>query len=214
MIDSINYKFGHSVRGIIETSGNTNGHSYVDLGLPSGTLWATQNVGANKPSDYGLYFQWGDTIGYTAEQVGKDKRFDLDNYKFSIDGKETFSKYGASVLQLEDDAAHVNMGGNWHIPTFDQVYELIHNADYKFTTLDGVGGVVLTSKNDSSKSIFFPAAGGALNGSVIKSGEGVAIWLNRLDSNDSGLCIYADNSGDKGDSLQRYTGLSIRGVIE
>ena len=97
--------------------------------------------------------------------------------------------------------------------TSDQVYELINNADYKFTTLDGVGGVVLTSKNDSSKSIFFPAAGGALNGSVIKSGEGVAIWLNRLISNDSGLCFYADTSGNTKGDLPRYNGLPIRGVI-
>lgn len=204
---------GCPARGVIETNTNTNGYSYVDLGLPSGTLWATMNVGASKLSDYGLYFQWGDTIGYTADQVGKDKRFDWDNYKFSIDGKEIFSKYGAPVLQLEDDAAHVNMGGNWHIPTSDQLYELINNADYKFTTLDGVGGVVLTSKNDSSKSIFFPAAGGALNGSVIKSGEGVAIWLDSFNSNDSGLCFYADTSGNTKGDLPRYNGLPIRGVI-
>lgn len=52
---------------------NNNGYEYVDLGLPSGTLWATCNVGASKPSDYGLYFQWGDTIGYPKDQIGKDK---------------------------------------------------------------------------------------------------------------------------------------------
>ena len=60
---------------------NNNGYDYVDFGLPSGTLWATCNVGASKPSDTGLYFQWGDTKGYTAEQVGKDKQFDWDDYK-------------------------------------------------------------------------------------------------------------------------------------
>lgn len=207
--------FGHSVRGIIETSGNTNGHSYVDLGLPSGTLWATCNVGANKPSEYGLYFQWGDTIGYTADQVGKDKRFDLDNYKFSIDGSySNFSKYGASVLHLEDDAAHVNMGGNWHIPTLYQFAELRYYVDYKFTTLDGVGGVSFTSKNDSSKSIFFPAAGGALNGSIIQSGNGAGIWIKKLYSNDNGCCVYGDTSGNTEGNLPRYNGLPIRGVID
>lgn len=173
------------------------------------------NVGASKPTDYGLYFQWGDTIGYTADQVGKDKQFTWDDYKFSINGSSTnFSKYGVSVLQLEDDAAHVNMGGTWHMPTYGQVDELFENTDFKFTTLDGVGGVTFTSKNDSSKSIFFPAAGKGLNGSIIQSGEGVAIWLDRLVSNDSGLCVYTDTSGDEGSSLQRYTGLPIRGVIE
>lgn len=205
---------GCPARGVIETSGYANGHSYVDLGLPSGTLWATQNVGANKSSDYGLYFQWGDTQGYTAEQVGKDKRFDWDNYKFNIKGSSfEFSKYGTIALELEDDAARANMGVEWHIPTYEQFYELLSNTDYKFTTLDGVGGVALTSKNDSSKSIFIPAAGGALNGSVIKSGEGAAIWLDSLYSNGYGSCISAVSSGDGGIELPRYRGLSVRGVI-
>ena len=194
--------YGLSVRGIIEANGNTNGHSYVDLGLPSGTLWATQNVGASKPSDYGLYFQWGDTSGYTAAQVGKDKQFNLDDYKWST-----------YMLELEDDVAHVNMGRDWHMPTDEQFEELLYFTDYKFTTLDGVGGVVVTSKNDSSKSIFIPATGYALNGSVIKSGEGAATWFNILASNNAGSCIYVDTSGNNRSDLQRYYGLPVRGVI-
>ena len=218
VLDSFWRYIGAPVRGIIETNGDANGHSYVDLGLPSGTLWATMNVGASKPSDAGLYFQWGDTIGYAANQVGTgdgQKEFSLSDYKWSVNGSySNYSKYGLESLQLEDDAAHVNMGGNWHIPTFDQFYELMNNADYKFTTLDGVGGVAFTSKNDSSKSIFIPVAGGALNGSIIKSGEGVAIWLNQLSSNSDGNCICADISGKTENSLQRYTGISVRGVID
>lgn len=205
---------GNSVRGIIETSGDTNGYSYVDLGLPSGTLWATMNVGASKPSDYGQYFQWGDTNGYTAEQVGKDKLFNWDNYKFSINGSSTnFSKYGAPVLQLEDDAAHVNMGGEWHMPTTAQFDELFNSTHFKFTTLDGIEGVSFTSKKDESKSIFIPAAGKALNGSIIQSGNGVGIWINQSPSNDNGFCVYIDSSGDMGTDSQRYYGCSIRGVI-
>lgn len=205
---------GNSVRGIIETSGDTNGYSYVDLGLPSGTLWATMNVGASKPSDYGQYFQWGDTNGYTAEQVGKDKLFNWDNYKFSINGSSTnFSKYGAPVLQLEDDAAHVNMGGDWHMPTLEQIEELFNSTDFKFTTSDGVSGVTFTSKKDESKSIFIPAAGKALNGSIIQSGNGVGIWINQSPSNDNGFCIYTDSSGNGELMLPRYCGISIRGVI-
>ena len=212
--DNIGRSTGMSVRGIIEASGNTNGHSYVDLGLPSGTLWATCNVGANKPSDYGLYFQWGDTSGYTADQVGKDKQFNWNDYKFSINGSSTnFSKYGYTVLQLEDDAAHVNMGGDWHIPTDNQIYELFGGTDYKFTTLDGIGGVSFTSKNDSSKSIFIPATGEALNGSIIQSGNGVGSWSNQLSSNDNGFCFYIDSSEDGRINLPRYCGLSVRGVI-
>ena len=65
---------------------NNNGFEYVDLELPSGTLWAAMNVGASKPSDYGLYFQWGDTSGYTADQVGKGKQFasDWNDYKWGV----------------------------------------------------------------------------------------------------------------------------------
>ena len=94
---------------------NSNGHPYVDLGLPSGTLWATMNVGAKKPTESGLYFQWGDTIGYTKKQISKDKQFIWKNYKYSINGSdENFSKYTTTgdTLELEDDAAHVHMGGS------------------------------------------------------------------------------------------------------
>lgn len=94
---------------------NNNGHDFVDLGLPSGTLWATMNVGASKPSDYGLYFQWGDTQGCTADQIEKEdgkKRFSKDwsDYKFGV--SPNFTKYTTpgATLDLEDDAANVHMG--------------------------------------------------------------------------------------------------------
>lgn len=96
----------------------TNGKDYVDLGLPSGTLWAAMNVGASKASDEGLYFQWGDTVGYTADQVGTGegkKKFasDWSDYKwFSSANGGTLTKYTTTgaTLELEDDAAHANMG--------------------------------------------------------------------------------------------------------
>ena len=109
-------------------------YDYVDFGLPSGTKWATKNVGARKPSDAGFYFQWGDIKGYTANQVGTGegkKKFadDWSDYKWnpSGDGK-TFTKYTTTgaALELEDDAAHVYMGGNWHMPTPNQINELIN----------------------------------------------------------------------------------------
>ena len=91
---------------------DANGHAYVDLGLPSGTLWATCNIGASKPSESGLYFQWGDTSGYTKEQVGigeGKKKFasNWSDYKFSINGSSSnFSKYTTigATLELADDA--------------------------------------------------------------------------------------------------------------
>ena len=160
-------------------------YEYVDLGLSSGTKWATMNVGASKSSDYGLYFQWGDTQGYTADQVGKDKQFNWTDYKWnpSGDGK-TFTKYTelGDKLDLEDDAAHVHMGGDWHMPRPDQIEELIGETTTAFTTSDGVSGMTFTAKNGNS--IFIPAAGDALDGKVEYNGSDGNIWscmLNRED---------------------------------
>ena len=125
---------------------NNNEHPYVDLVLPSGTLWATCNVGAKKPSDYGKYFQWGDIIGYSKEQIGKDKQFNLDDYKFSIDGSNlNFSNYtnDGDTLELEDDAAHIIMGGDWHIPTPAQFKELINETTSEWIEQNGVRGKIV-----------------------------------------------------------------------
>lgn len=117
-----------------------NGHEYVDLGLPSGTLWAKMNVGATSETDSGLYFAWGETEGYTASQVGVDKQFAWADYKFnpSGDGK-TFTKYTSSgeTLELIDDAAAVNMGGNWHMPSEAQIEELLACTTHGFIDTTG-----------------------------------------------------------------------------
>ena len=164
---------------------NNNGYDYVDLGLPSGTLWAIMNVGASKPSEYGLYFQWGDTKGYLEEQIGTgegQKKFasDESDYKFGV--YPNFTKYTTkgATLELEDDAAHVYMGGNWHMPTPDQIKELTANTTSTWTTQDGVNGRLFTSKKDASKSIFIPAAGLAWGGLVQNSGDGGYVWSSML----------------------------------
>jgi hypothetical protein len=198
---------------------NNNGFKYVDLGLPSGTLWASQNVGASKPSDFGLYFQWGDTVGYAKDQIGKDKQFSWADYKFSIDGSSSnFSKYTTTgaTLELADDAANVNMGGSWHMPTPDQIRELINTANTTntWTAQDGVNGRLFTSKNNGN-SIFIPAAGYAWGGSLSYSGSFGRVWSSML-------CTY---NADYGQSLEFFSGNvslygsyrcnvhSVRGVI-
>ena len=199
---------------------NNNGYEFVDLGLPSGTLWATKNVGASKPSDSGLYFQWGDTVGYTADQVGTgdgQKKFALDYSDYKWNASEGFSKYNTTgaALELEDDAAHVNMGGSWHMPTPDQFQELIDNTTNTWTTQDGVNGRLFTSKSDHSKSIFFPAAGYAWDGSVRDRGDGGYVWSSMLDADYvGGGQILGFSSGDVYlDYCSRFGGLSVRGVI-
>ena len=200
-------------------------YEYVDLGLPSGTLWATMNVGADKPSDYGLYFQWGDTQGYTADQVGTGdgkKKFSSDwsDYKWNPSGDgETFSKYTTTgaTLDLEDDAAHSNMGGDWHMPTPNQIWELIDTANTtsSWTNKDGVNGRQFTSTKDDSKSIFIPAAGDAWNGLVGGSGIYGGIWSSTVDAyfDDYGKFLYLNPNGGYIDGNGREYGLPVRGVI-
>ena len=200
---------------------NKNGFDYVDLGLPSGTLWATCNVGANKPSEYGLYFQWGDTQGYTAEQVGtgegkKEFALDWSDYKFGV--YPNFTKYTVTgaTLELEDDAAHVNMGGDWHMPTPIQISELLNNTTNTWTTQDGVNGRLFTSKKDGTKSIFIPAAGYAWGGSVQLSGDHGYVWSSMLSTVnvDSGQYLSFGSGDVILGSNGRCFGLSVRGVID
>lgn len=113
----------------------------IDLGLPSGLLWADRNIGAESPEGAGLYFQWGDTVGYKKEQIGERKKglreFDYYDYKFFVEGEDEFdcnmTKYndtdGKQVLDLEDDMVHAMLGENWRTPTMDDFIELIQNTD-------------------------------------------------------------------------------------
>ena len=210
---------------------NNNGYDYVDLGLPSGTLWATYNVGASKLSDYGLYFQWGDTKGYTKEQIGYDegkKKFIYDDYKWYLsgsqyDGSIKFKKYTTTgaTLDLEDDAAHVNMGGDWHMPTPNQFQELIDNTTNEFTTMDDVTGMLFTSKKDDSKFIFIPAAGYVWGGDICNIDDSFCsagsgnVWTSMLSNKyvHNGMAFEFDPFYANLRLESRGGGLSVRGVI-
>ena len=121
-----------------------NSHAYVDLGLTSGTKWAKMNVGASSETDAGLYFAWGETQGYTASQVGNgegQKAFSWNDYALTEDSGSTMSKYSASDnkthLELTDDAAAANMGGDWHMPNRAQCLELFKETKNGFVTNKG-----------------------------------------------------------------------------
>ena len=193
----------------------------MDLGFPSKTLWATCNVGAKKPTDYGLYFQWGDTHGYTKEQVGKGdgkKKFYWPDYKWnpSGDGK-TFTKYvtEGAKLELEDDAANANMGGDWHIPTPEHIRELLDNTTNTWTEQNYVKGRLFTSKKDNSKSIFIPVAGFASYGSLRDEGSEADVWYSMLNTVgvDYGQCLYFYSYSIGLNYSYRDYGFSVRGVI-
>ena len=128
-------------------------HAYVDLGLSSGIKWATCNVGADKSENYGDYFAWGETEPKTD--------YSWSTYKFCIDADNPnhFTKYenDKEILDPEDDAAHVNWGSRWRMPTDAEMRELINKCTYKQTSQNGVNGLLFTGPNGNS--IFLPTAG-------------------------------------------------------
>ena len=188
-----------------------NGHEFMDLGLPSGTLWATCNVGATSPEQAGLYFAFGETTGYTAEQVNSGVRpFSTSVYN---------SGPAASIstdLTLEQDAAHIHMGGKWRMPTEDECQELLDNCDVAWTddyNGTGVKGHILTSKVNG-KSVFLPAAGLCYGSSVRGVGEGGDYWSASWDSSSFAWYLGFD-SGEQGVYCSsRCCGFTVRGVCK
>lgn len=214
---------------------DANGHEYVDMGEAG--IWATCNVGASSPEQRGLYFQWGDIQGYTAEQVGNGEGKKIFNSNFSdykwCDGSNktltkycTNSEYGKdgftdnlTILELEDDAAHVHMGGDWRMPTteeFQKLYNLCNStwvADYNGT---GMKGRLFTLKTDSSKQLFFPAAGYCGGGIVNYVGRGGNVWSSSLFPGDPSRGFeFGFNLGQVYPSLStgRCSGHSVRGFL-
>ena len=202
-----------SVRYLLKNIPTHNGYEYVDLGLPSGLKWATYNLGATSPEEYGLYFAWGETTGYTGEQVTSGvKTFTKDEYN-----RGPAASISAD-LTLEQDAAHVNMGGNWRMPTKDECQELLDNCDDSWTdNYNGteVAGWVLTSKVNG-KSVFFPAAGNCSNSKVLGVGSNGEYQSAMWDSYSTDLSWFLSfgSMSHSVSSSVRYQGRSVRGVFK
>ena len=202
----------------------TNGFEYVDLGLPSGTLWAKCNVGATKPEESGLYFSWGDSQGYTKAQVQSGEYgFHASDYKYQEEGAywfcdgSTMIKYNDSddktVLDPEDDTATANMGGDWHMPTKEQCEELSANTTSTWTTMNGVNGRLFTSKTNGN-TLFVPAAGYCEHNSIYYEGSSVIVWSSSLyEYLIDAWCLYLDSSNMRVKEHCRYLGSSVRGVL-
>ena len=197
-----------------------NGFEYVDLGLPSGTKCATCNVGADKETDYGLYFAWGETVGYSG--ITSKKQFGWRDYKFSKRGSNKFTKYngtdGKEVLDLEDDAAQANMGGKWHIPTKEQIKELKSNTINDWVTnynCSGVNGILFTSKSDTSKKLFLPACGFLGNGTSSYTCRFGYFSSSSIFSFDDCYCTVLGFNSDIVNIIKchRSFGQTIRGVF-
>ena len=162
--------------------GFENGHEWVDLGLPSGLKWATCNVGANTPEEYGDYFAWG--------EVEPKETYNWSTYKYGSDDDELTkycdkSSYGnngftdnKTVLDPEDDAATVNWGGAWRMPTDAEQDELRHNCTCTWTTQNGVNGYKVVGPNGNL--IFLPTAGCMYEGSLYHAGSVAFFWSSSL----------------------------------
>ena len=193
----------------------------VDLGLPSGTKWANMNVGSTSPEGYGLYFAWGETKGYT---IGEQHDFSWENYKWCNGSWDTQTKYctdselgkvdNKTTLELADDAAHVNWGGGWRMPTLADIKELLDNTTHTWTTVGGVKGTMFKSKVNGN-SIFLPAAGGRAGSSLSDEGTGGYFWSSSLYAGYSygacGLYFYSGNADWC--SIRRNNGQTVRAVF-
>ncbi len=203
--------------GLVKTNpdGGSIDYEYVDLGLS--VKWATCNVGASSPEEYGLYFAWGETEGYTG--ITDTKKFAWSDYKYGT-SSSNLTKYnstdGKTVLELTDDAAHVNMGGNWRMPTKAEIQELLSNTRTLWTTMNGVKGIRFFLKSDTTKSIFMPAAGLCLDGSVSSAGGVGFSGSSSLDGSDVTKASYLSFSSSSTflNTFSRYCGRSVRGVLE
>ena len=185
--------------------GYHNGHQWVDLGLPSGLKWATYNVGATNPEECGDYFAWG--------EVSTKSSYTKDNCLTS--GKRWKEISG----DPHHDAATVNWGGGWRMPTLDEINELCEYCNFDSKVLNGVSGYAVYSKENEN--CFFLPASGRIEGTSKNSEDEVYFWLSTLYSKERGgflndpLCAnYGKYSRGVGGMMYRHVGLPIRPVLD
>ena len=164
-------------------------YEWVDLGLPSGLKWAAWNVGATKPEEYGLYFAWGETQGYSG--ITDEKQFSWEDYKLCGGSSSTLTKYNnnssygtvdtLTTLEQVDDAAYQS-DNICRMPTKADFEELTANTTSTWETLNGVNGRRFTSKTNGN-SIFVPAAGNCDDGSAYDVGSNGYLWSSSLNEN-------------------------------
>ena len=183
-------------------------HEWVDLGLPNGTLWSTCYVGATSPEGYGAHFAWGET---EPKEV-----YDWTSYKWCNGSVTTLTKYcfnsvygeygyngftdDKTELEPEDDAAYVNWGEGWRMPTKEQLQELIQNCTWTWTQQNGVNGHLVTGPNGNT--IFLSASGVCLDDEIRDPGSYGDFWSRTLSTH----TCYAFDLGFKSDDVRWYSG--------
>ena len=192
--------------------GQINGYDYIDLGLPSGLKWATYNVGATSPEEYGNYYAWGMTTTFAHGEYTEDN--------CATDGVEL----GDIAGKPEYDAATASWGSTWKMPTWNQMLELMNNCEEEWVTISGVNGIKFTGPN--GRYIFLPAAGYS-DGSLGLSNAGYVgrYWSSTPAYTDNypnppseytytAETIYLNSGGAMNSGGSRYMGLTIRAVSE
>ena len=195
-----------------------NGHEYVDLGLPSGLKWATCNVGANSPEEYGDYFAWG--------EVKTKMKYSKDNYAFCHTKEESglwefgygvkkidnYMFLGEDISETQYDVARKKWGGNWRMPTYDEMEELVDNCYWEWTTQNGVKGYKVTGPNGNS--IFLPAAGYRDGSSLDRAGSLGNYWSSTPNESNSHHAWDLNFNSSEYDMsyYYRYYGRSVRPV--
>jgi len=207
-----------------KSTNSFNGHEYVDLGLPSGTLWATCNVGANKPEEYGDYFAWGeikqktvyDWNTYEYSSKVKQRKFKKVDLLTKYCNKSAYGYEGftdeLTVLQSADDPATTNWGNGWEMPSKEQWEELKENTKSTWTTRNGVKGRLFTANNGNS--LFLPAAGYRWVDVLLDAGSYGDYWSSSLYTGDPSGAWYFDfgSGGYDVSSGSRSHGFTVRPV--
>ena len=190
----------------------------VDLGLPSGIKWASCNVGAEKPEDYGNYYAWGEIL--------PKEDYSWITYKYANGNYNKLTKYcndvsygdngftdNKTTLEPEDDAAHMNWGGSWRMPTDAEWTELREQCTWTWTTQNGVNGYQVTSKTNSN-SIFLPAAGSRRGTNLSYAGNDGYYWSSSLNEYGPGYAwyLYFDSDSVRRRDYNRRYGQSVRPV--
>ena len=198
-------------------SGSVGGHDYVDLGLPSGTLWATCNVGADSPEEYGDYFAWGETTPKSSYSWSNYKYGTAQNQLTKYCDNSDYGKNGftdnKTMLDAEDDAATVNWGNEWRMPTVEEQGELTDGCIKIWTTQQGVKGRIFIGLNGNT--LFLPAAGWSRGTSY--AGSCGYYWSSSLSGYDANepYNLYIDPSLSLSwDHYDRYYGLPVRPVVK
>ena len=207
------------------------GFEYVDLGLPSGTLWATCNIGADEPYLPGAYYAWGELEEKESylENFKNYKHADYSPNPIKFNGKKYTEEDGLINLEPEDDVVSELMKGGWHMPTMKQIKELEENVFWDFIKPDDTTmPAYFLGTGVNGKQIIFPITGYYNEKSVDLSDNFSLIWSNELfmkTLNAYAPCMFAgafflDDDNYKKASLPktgkeyRYVGLNVRGVLD